>query len=164
MQGIRKKQQKNEKNRALCRACAHGKGLLVTLPCAPARQRSHVAAACSPGKLLGVPGGAFAVRAGVLAHGKAHRTAQSCRTATRWPHGNVGSHGKGVHARQRRCARQSACRTAAQGSHGKGHCRAKCRRARQRRRCRRVRCRPRFAVHLGSFAVQSAARQCLAFP
>ncbi|KAK1691931.1 hypothetical protein QYE76_008628 [Lolium multiflorum] len=53
------------------------------------------------GSSWGVPGGAFAVCAGVLAHGKASRTAQSCRTATLARtatsrlHDNVGSHGKG---------------------------------------------------------------------
>jgi hypothetical protein len=101
-------------------------GRLRPEPDPPARQRSHLAAACSPGKLLGVPGGAFAVRAGVLAHGKAHRTAQSCRTATSAHTAKACTHGKGDAHDKAPAARQPRARTAKAiavqnvDAHGKG--------------------------------------------
>ena len=107
-------------------------GRLRPEPDPPARQRSHVAAACSPGKVLGVPGGAFAVRAGVLAHGKAHRTAQSCRMATMCrtatsartakacTHGKGDAHGKAPAARQPRARTAKAIAVQNVDAHGKG--------------------------------------------
>ncbi|KAK1621124.1 hypothetical protein QYE76_026641 [Lolium multiflorum] len=70
-------------------------------------------------RMAGGPGGsaakAFAVRAGLLPHGKAKGTAQKQRTATlprtakEELHGNVTAHGKVPHARQRSAARQRTC-------------------------------------------------------
>jgi hypothetical protein len=59
MQGIIMKHQLREIDQGLCCVYAHGKGHLVTLPCAHTRQRHHVAQACAPGKAVGVPGGSF---------------------------------------------------------------------------------------------------------
>jgi hypothetical protein len=172
MQGISKKQQKNEKNRALCRACAHGKGHLVTLPCAHARQRGHVAAACRPGRSWGVCCKALC-RARWRTAKRAHGTEQ--------PHGNVCAHGKVLAARQRTRARQSIqrtatqCRTAQTLAHGRELS------ARQRALPCKTSTRTAtlalpslplpgklyrahahgkaFAVRIGVFAVQSGARQ-----
>ncbi|KAK1609297.1 hypothetical protein QYE76_032970 [Lolium multiflorum] len=126
-QGIIEKQQKNEKCRALCRACAHGKGLLVSLPCAHARQRGHVA----PPVSLGDPGGSaakafagLALRAAKISHGVAR---QRCL------HGKGGAHGN-VTARQSHARTATFCRTAKYGrgkeqAHGNGLCRAMARTA-----------------------------------
>nr|XP_051197256.1 uncharacterized protein LOC127310643 [Lolium perenne] len=81
-------------------------------------ERRHAALTCAPGTRLGVPGGGFAVRAGLLPHGKGsthgivRRTATSRRTATRCTHGKDMPHGNESDARQRFHARQSVCRTA----------------------------------------------------
>ena len=180
MQGIRKKQQKNEKNRALCRVYAHGKGLLVTLPCAHARQRSHVAAACRPGKLLGL-----ACRGLCRACWRAGAR-QSQLHGTELPHGNAGPHGNELAARQRWLARQTCARTAKvartakrlpHGSPGRARQRPlPCKLSKRTAKaplpsvslpstfCRACTHGKGFAVHLGAFAVQCAARQCLLFP
>ena len=102
------------------------KGLLVTLPCAYTRQRRHVELTCAPGTLLGVPGGGFAVRAGVLPHGKGSTAGRARRTATRT------AHGKEDAARQRSAARQRGCRTAKIPRTAKGLPHGNVARARQR--------------------------------
>jgi hypothetical protein len=61
----------------------------------------------------------------VLAHGKANRTAQGCRTATQartaktCTHGNAVPHGKEMHARQRQARTTKAF--AVQNGHAHGN-------------------------------------------
>jgi hypothetical protein len=126
--------------------CAHGKGLLVTLPCAHARQRGHVALTCAPGSPW-----RRACRG--LCRAALHAGArQRVWHGTARTHGKECAHGKEQAARQRMRARQTQARTAKATCtakrlpHGKGRCRANSRRARQWCRCCRYLCRAVFAV------------------
>jgi hypothetical protein len=73
--------------------------------CIHTAKAPRVASLCS-WHVLGVPGGGFAVRAGVWPHGSVWHTAVSRSTAKKTPHGKDPAHGNDAHARQRNCARQ----------------------------------------------------------
>jgi hypothetical protein len=116
---------KNKKNKKYCGPFAvrmrTAKDHLVTLPCAYARQRAHVALACEPWELVGALPTVFAVRDGPEHTAKltASRTAMkvhgngstlgndAAHGKGNEAHGNEPTLGNGVDARRRHSARQS---------------------------------------------------------
>jgi hypothetical protein len=169
---------------------AHGKGLLVTLPCAHARQRRYVTTACAPGNLgvcleASLPCGLWCRRTAKLPArhragarqrlrltAKPQRTAVASRTAkhTRRAKGRRAAAPcrtvKPLAAWQSTLARQRGL------AHDKAFAVQYLRRARQRWRCRRILCRanvggrPRTTKTLPSIwaSLPIVARQCPVFP
>ena len=101
------KTNKKKFRRGLCRAYAHGKGLLVPLPTAVARQRQHMATFCASWRRRGGAGEAFAVPPLAWRTAKEWLTGARGRTAERNRTPERNAHGEAV-------------RTAARRAHGNG--------------------------------------------